>query len=161
MIPPGVGHSHCLDHSTRDDSIVPHSIRPYRPLRISHATQGEAIFLLQDGGAVRGSLVLTTTSRPVLAVRSVRKFTLAPVTISSGIRGDDRALGMKFRVLVQSIATNGRNMAAKSYPFSFLSSSRSHTTLCVHFVFAGDSGSIVGTVSLEEERAGLEHCFVV
>ena len=47
------------------------------------------------------SLVLTMTTRPVLAVRSVRKFTLVPVTISSGMRGDDRALGMKFRVLVQ------------------------------------------------------------
>jgi hypothetical protein len=69
------------------------------------------------------SLVLTMTSHPVLAVRSMRKFTLAPVTISSGMRGDDRVLGMKFRVLKQSIATNGRKMAARSYPSSFLSSS--------------------------------------
>jgi len=28
-------------------------------------------------------------------------------------------------------------------------------------VFTGDSGSIVGSVSLEEERAGFEHCFVI
>ena len=53
-------------------------------------------------------LVLTNTSCPKLAVMSVRKLTLAPLTISSGIRGDERVLGMKFRVLVQSIASHGR-----------------------------------------------------
>ena len=60
------------------------------------------------------SFDLMRTSLPVVPLMSVRKLTLAPVTISSGIRGVDLAFGTKFRVFVQSMAMNGKKMEAKS-----------------------------------------------
>jgi hypothetical protein len=143
MLPPFLGHWYGFDDAARHYSIGVNFINPYCTGRTynfpSEITHSCFVTGISSGATL---LILTNTCWPKLAVMSVRKkLTLAHLTISSGIREDERVLGMKFRVSVQSVARKediGNLIVCLEFQYldSHWFSNGSHTTHASHLLRA-------------------------